>query len=444
MRRIPPTREPPERGRLEIRDLRIGYGDEEILHLPELAFPPRRITALVGPVAAGKSTLLRHIAGLSHLTPSCWHCGEVLLDGARIATGSGDGTEDLVAFLPQKSRLYEGTVLENLGTTRDDPRLAWWIGLLGLHDRIQSKLDWEVGMLSLAGHRIVLLLRMLLGHPRVLLLDEPLTDVAISDEPWVIETLRRLSGRMTVVVITHNKAQARELSDHVALVSGGVLAELTGTGEFFRSPRTELGRGWLESGSAWPAPKWDDEAPSPAPPAHPPALAPRSLGFHWIIPRRLGGMHQPGLLGDLDGDLAVLERLGVNHLVSLTEAPLDTSGVDTRGIRIDHFPIRDMDAPDPARCAELLGRLLESHDGGANIVFHCRGGLGRTGLMLASFLVAQSGTSAHAAIEQIRRLNPNYIQSPRQMDFVLDFPAFWAGWRDSTTRGEAGRDAAPR
>ncbi len=64
--------------------------------------------------------------------------------------------------------------------------------------------------------------------------------------------------------------------------------------------------------------------------------------------------------------------------------------------------------------------------------------------MLASFLVAQSGTSAHAAIEQIRRLNPNYIQSPRQMDFVLDFPAFWAGWRDSTTRGEAGRDAAPR
>lgn len=407
-----------------LRDLRIGYGDEEVLHVPSLELPARRITALLGPVAAGKSSLLRHIAGLGGLTPSFWHAGQIMLDGAEITHDKAADAAG-IALMPQKARLYSGTALENLGVSAHDDRLAWWLGLLGLHDRMRGRLDWDVGMLSLAGHRVVLLLRMLLQHPRLILLDEPLSDVAISDEPWVLETLRKLSGRVTVAVIIHNKAHARALADQVALVSGGALAESTPAAEFFERPASALGRAWLESGSAWPAPQWDDDAPLPAPPRHPRPSAPRNLGFQWIEPKRLAGLHQPGLLNDIVGDLDAVRRLGITRLITLTEAPLALDGHDAHGLAIEHFPIVDMDVPGVKPCIALLSRLCVEYAAGANIAFHCRGGLGRTGLMLACFLIARNNLASGAAIEQVRRSNINYIQSAKQLAFVQAFAALW-------------------
>ena len=102
------------RGQLVLRDLRIGYGDEEVLHVPSLELPARRITALLGPVAAGKSSLLRHIAGLGGLTPSFWHAGQIMLDGAEITHDKAADAAG-IALMPQKARLYSGTALEWLG-----------------------------------------------------------------------------------------------------------------------------------------------------------------------------------------------------------------------------------------------------------------------------------------------------------------------------------------
>lgn len=412
------------RGQLGLRDFRIGYGDEEILQIPALDFPARSITALVGPVAAGKSSLLRHVAGLSYLTPSCWHTGRVLLDGREIADDASPGSTG-IALMPQKARLYSGTVLENLGIAADDDRLAWWLGLLGLQDRLRERLDWDVGLLSLAMHRIVLLLRMLLDHPKVLLLDEPLSDVSMSDEGWLLETLRKLSGRVTVLMISHNKAHARAVADHIALLSGGELVEFGPSDAFHDAPSTALGRAWLENGSVWPPPRWDDDAPLPPAPEHPPVFSPRSLGFQWIVPGRLGGMHQPGMLNDLDGDLAAVSRLGIDRLITLTEAPLALDGADTHGVAIEHFPIGDMDAPMMKPCIAFLERLCSEYAAGANLVFHCRGGLGRTGLMLACFLIVRKNLGSGAAIEQVRRTNINYIQSSKQLAFVQAFGERW-------------------
>ncbi len=413
-------------GQLALREIRIGYGDEELLHIPALDFPARKITALIGPVAAGKSTLLRHIVGLSQLTPSCWHTGAVLLDGHALPQ---ETIEEMpgIALMPQKARLYSGSVLQNLGVdSADDPSLAWWMGLLGLQEKLRDKLDWDVGMLSLAMHRVVLLLRMLLRRPRVLLLDEPLNDVALSEEDWLLHTLRRLSGRVTTIIISHSKPHAQAVSDHVALVTGGQLAELSRTTAFFKHPSSELGRNWLETGSAWPAPDWDDDTPEPAPVEHPPVAAPRSnLGFIWINNKRLAGMHQPGLLADIGGDFHAVAQLGIDRIVTLTEAPLPLDGIDTCGIVVEHFPIDDMDVPQLQPTLALLKRLVKDYDGGANLAFHCRGGLGRTGLLLACFLMAQETLGAGAAIEKIRRLNPNYIQSQKQLAFAQAFPVHW-------------------
>lgn len=420
----------PRPASLRIDELRIGYGDEQVVHIRHLQLRPGTLTALLGPVAAGKSTLLRQLSGDNSLIPASWSHGAVLVDDVPIQdTPAHVASPPCVAMLPQKARLYLGTVRSNLqqpSHARADTRLMALLETLDRTGRVTAALDTDVGSTSMAIHRATLITRLLLGHPGLLLLDEPLSDVAIADETWLLDLIRAAATLTTVVFVTHNKNHARRIADDVALVTGGCLVEHTPASRFFDQPATDLGRRFLESGSAWP-----DMTPDPEPVASPSAEIPaaagrplmpnRHLGLRWIVRGRIGGMHKPGLIGDLAGDLEAITALGVDHLVTLTELPLEDAPNVGRPLRIIHFPIDDMAAPEPMSCATILSSLGNAYDAGANIVFHCRGGLGRTGLMLACFLIAHRDMPGEQAIEHVRKVNPNYIQSDAQLDFVMDF-----------------------
>lgn len=410
---------------LDIEGLRIGYGQTQVLHVEHLGFPRNAITALVGPVAAGKSTLVRHLVGLDELVPASWAAGSVR---AHPANPNRPDLPTRILLIPQKARLYLGTLRENILSGSADvdhagTRLHQLLADIAPGSQLVDALDKDVGLTSLAVHRAGLVCRALLENPDILLLDEPLSDVAIADEDWLLDLLGRLRRRLTVIMVSHNKNQVRKIADWVVFITGGQVIEVTTAERFFAAPTTELAREFLRSGSAWPAPRLiDDEVDSPPEPV--PAAAPatfREMGLRWVLPRRLGGMHQPGLLGDIDGDLQALAQLGVTHLVSLIESPLALEGVDNAGIRVTWFPIDDMRAPDIEACRALLDTLCRDFDSGDNLLFHCRGGLGRTGLMLACFLIAHRDMSAAQAIEHVRKINPNYIQSQVQIDFVKAF-----------------------
>jgi len=410
---------------LEFDNLRIGYGSSQVLHVRDLRVPHHAITALVGPVAAGKSSLMRHLVGLDRLVPTSWASGRIRSSSALPGREGGPARMHLVA---QKARLYLGTLRENIlagASDREDAqaRLHGLLERLAPGSAFLAALDRDVGESSLALHRAGLIFRALLEDPDLLLLDEPLSDVAMADEAWLLELLGRLRDHLTVLMVSHNKNHVRQIADLVVFVTGGEVVEVARVDEFFSAPRTELARAFLASGSAWPAPRSPDPEPEPEP--EPPPAAPpwtfRELGLRWILPGRLGGMHQPGLLGDIEGDFRALSQLGVTHLVTLTEAPLDLSSLTRRDIEVFWFPIEDMGVPDADTCREVLRRLTARFDAGANLVFHCRGGLGRTGLMLACFLIAHRDMPPALAIEHVRKINPNYIQTPGQLDFVMRF-----------------------
>lgn len=342
------------------------------------------------------------------------------LDGISLLSVEGRSVPPrLVGYLPQKARLFYGTLYENITDSCANPpdrdHLAELITLLGLGDRLVPLLDTQAGEVSLGVHRAAMLVRLLLHQPRVLLLDEPLSDVSMADEVWLLETIGRLKAWSHVLFVTHNKQHAQQVAGNVVLLSGGTLIERADAEQFFAAPETALARQFLQSGSAWPAKPEDKSIVAPS---HPAPAAPGNLGLRWVLPRRLGGMHQPGLLSDIDADFRVLSRLGVSRLVTLTERPLALAGVDTRSIVVDHFPIADMGAPDREACLQFLLRLSGDYDAGDSVVFHCRGGLGRTGLMLACFLIVHRDIGGKEAIDLVRKVNPNYIQSDSQFAFV--------------------------
>lgn len=144
--------------------------------------------------------------------------------------------------------------------------------------------------------------------------------------------------------------------------------------------------------------------------------------FHWVIPSRLAGSAMPGLLGPADEDYEALHRMGIQLVVNLTESPVSPSPTQF-GLRSEHFPIDDMGIPLPRDAAKLCRRLIDFMSEGGVALLHCRAGKGRTGLMLASCLVSM-GRTAEESLDEVRRINPYYVQSAAQERFLDHYAAY--------------------
>ena len=149
-------------------------------------------------------------------------------------------------------------------------------------------------------------------------------------------------------------------------------------------------------------------------------------GFSWLIEGKLAGMAHPGSVflsglqaGDtrLQEDLRVLEEDGVGAVVSLTESPLDEGVVRTSGLDYLHLPIRDMTAPTPADIGRFVDFVKVSVRAGRAVVVHCAAGKGRTGTILACYLVSE-GHDPEVAISRVRRARPGSIETEEQEEAV--------------------------
>jgi len=145
--------------------------------------------------------------------------------------------------------------------------------------------------------------------------------------------------------------------------------------------------------------------------------------FQWIVPGRLAGSGQPGLMRSAEEDWSFLHDAGVRLVVTLTENPLDPPP-DAFGIQGLHFPISDMGIPaTPRHVNRLCDTILAAMDEGLPVLVHCKAGIGRTGTILACCLVAL-GRRPQEALVEVRRSNPAYIQTESQERFVVHYGAF--------------------
>jgi len=147
--------------------------------------------------------------------------------------------------------------------------------------------------------------------------------------------------------------------------------------------------------------------------------APR--GFCWIVPGKLAGCPQPGISSGIDYDLGLLVNVGITRLVSLTEKDLPQEPLERHGLRNLHLPVYDKEAPSIRQTYMLLRKMQVLMDAGEVLAVHCYAGLGRTGTVLAAWLIREGGLSAASAIERLRRINPAYVQSQDQEDFLVAF-----------------------
>ncbi|MFP4248204.1 MAG: dual specificity protein phosphatase family protein [Armatimonadota bacterium] len=140
----------------------------------------------------------------------------------------------------------------------------------------------------------------------------------------------------------------------------------------------------------------------------------------WIIEGELAAFSAFAL-----GDLDVLEEEGICAIVSLTEsAPPELIGAAR--FRTLHLPIEDMTPPEREQIERFV-EFVDRHSGdGCAVGVHCLAGLGRTGTMIACYLVTR-GRSADDAIEEVRRKRPGSVQTELQEQAIRRWEMIQSG-----------------
>lgn len=139
--------------------------------------------------------------------------------------------------------------------------------------------------------------------------------------------------------------------------------------------------------------------------------------FSWLIKNEIAGMARPD---SISNDFEILKYNNVEAIVSLTETSLDKSLVVKFGFVVKHIPVKDFSAPRLEQIEEFLEFADRVRIAGMKLVVHCDGGMGRTGTMLACYLV-NKGIDAAKAIETVRRKRPNSIETEEQKEVVFKF-----------------------
>ena len=140
-------------------------------------------------------------------------------------------------------------------------------------------------------------------------------------------------------------------------------------------------------------------------------------GFAWLVPGQLAGTPLPGVVHDIDLDLAALRRMGITLLITLTERDLPQEPLLRHGLRNLHLPIYDREPPTVAQIQMLLKRMEILLAQGHVLAVHCLAGIGRTGTVLAAWLVRE-GLAAPEALRRVRLIDAQYVQTTEQEDFL--------------------------
>ena len=229
---------------LEIRHLSKSFGDHEVLKDIDFTVNPGDVTSIIGASGSGKSTLLRCVNLLE--TPSS---GEILYHGKNVV-GRGVNQPEYrthVGMVFQSFNLFNNmTVLENcmvgqikvLKRNKEEARAAAmkYLDKVGMAPYINAK----PRQISGGQKQRVAIARALAMNPEMLLFDEPTSALDPEMVGEVLTVMKELAQEgMTMVVVTHEMAFARDVSTHVVYMANGVICEQGAPDEMFGHPQKQ-------------------------------------------------------------------------------------------------------------------------------------------------------------------------------------------------------------
>jgi phosphate transport system ATP-binding protein len=230
--------------------LNLHYGKFHALIDVSLAIEAHRITAMIGPSGCGKSTLLRVFNRMNDSIEGMRVTGSVALDGENILAYGDDEQIDLlrrrVGMVFQRPNPFPLSVFENVAFGlrihklarggEIEARVVESLKSVLLWDTLKGKLKRSALDLTLEQKQRLCIARLLAVKPDVILLDEPCSSLDPVATLKIEELMLELKKRYTIVIVTHNMAQAARVSDETGFMLLGRLVEFGETSKIFTAP----------------------------------------------------------------------------------------------------------------------------------------------------------------------------------------------------------------
>ncbi len=230
-----------------------SYNCKTILRNLDCSFPGKQVTAILGPSGCGKSTLLRVLNRTLELIPQ-----------ARVVAGTvsfcGDDiyakkfhaatVRRQIGLIHQRPVPFPTTILNDVLFGARYHRLLdgmapveyarIYLEQTGLWNEVKDRLDDRAERLSGGQQQRLCLARTLANQPQVILMDEPCSSLDPAATKQIEDLISQLKERYTIVVVTHNMAQAQRIADRVVFMFGGEIVERGAANKMFSCPDSKL------------------------------------------------------------------------------------------------------------------------------------------------------------------------------------------------------------
>lgn len=246
---------------VETKMLSLWYGNFQALFDVDFRVKQGLVTALIGPSGCGKSTLLRSINRINERLPYVRTQGAVEVLGKNVYDGDVELTQlrRRVGMVFQRPNPLPISIRDNVlfafdlhhagdeSTTGDkEATVESVLKQVLLWDSVGDRLDVKATELSLEEQQKLCIARLLPLKPTVLLMDEPCSALDPEGTEAVEELIWQLRGDYTILMVTHNMAQARRASDETAFMLNGKLVEHTRTDVMFVTPKHQETANYIE------------------------------------------------------------------------------------------------------------------------------------------------------------------------------------------------------
>lgn len=239
---------------IKINNLTAYYQESDpILKDINLDIAQNKVTAIIGPSGCGKSTLLKVLNRLI-IEEGGDFDGEILLNNRPIDEYNDQELRTSVGMVFQQATVFPLSIFDNLAfplnyhyqlsRKETEKKVKRLLQDVGLYDEVV--LSDKASRLSGGQQQRLSIACALSIEPEVLLLDEPCSQLDISNTILIEETIMHLKDKQTIVIVTHNLQQAERISDSIVFMYEGKIIEQGTTEQIFNHPRCSLTQDYLE------------------------------------------------------------------------------------------------------------------------------------------------------------------------------------------------------
>ena len=239
---------------IHIDDYSLWYGDFQALHNVTVDIRPGIVTSMIGPSGCGKTTLLRSLNRINERYGNVKTTGEIKILGKNILDDdvSPATLRKNVGMVFQRPNPLPISIYENVifgirsHATRSelkkealDAVVEESLSEVGLWESVKDNLKRRATGLTLEQQQKLCIARLLPLKPRIILMDEPCSALDAEGIERIEELIRDLKQRFTIVIVTHNMAQAKRASDECIYMYLGKIIEHSTTEQLFVNPKEE-------------------------------------------------------------------------------------------------------------------------------------------------------------------------------------------------------------